>query len=414
MNWQKRHLENNPFYYDVKEFLTSVENKQIPTTDVIQKLYGSQMIDVVSDNIKTFLINHSADLGIPRKHFDSPLEIRTKRKELENDNLYYNIHSQIIKFELPPISQMKHLYAEYSTAVLNHFERCFDSRLIRKCGLSIAAHHNRVAAVVSKLRIDIEDPNKYTAISALHDSIEDLLSFTTDKKGVKYGIFRYQEFINEFIPEKIRSEICLLTNHYDLILEQLKNDFHYRDMAFTKLNIINELGNILKQNVNGLRHYYEKIIQLIENLKEETNLYRNIKWLCYQNYIREMAETAQRSNNYKVYIIKAIDLLDNCHGSDALDRDGKIKNILKLGIWAKQGYELSTTYSLVNNCVMELYEEALNHSEFLILNDLLQEESKLDFLMVALNAIIKLKSILFTDKSLTAAALIFEQSNGET
>ena len=405
MNLNKKHIEEDTLFAYSKEFLSAIINKQLPAVNVIEKLYGSHMSPVIIELLATFLDHYSSEFGTPRKHFDSPLEIRSRRCELETDISYNKIHADITSFCLPSIESLQPLYGEYSIHVYRHYEQCFDLQLIRKCGLSIAAHHNRVGAIVRKLNLETSNPFKYASIGAMHDTIEELLNFSIDENNLKYGINRYQEFVEELIPEKIRNEVYLLTNHYDLILKQIKNDFYHRELAFTKGNLISELENILKSNVSALRYYFEQLLSLIQYLELDTNFYVNIKWLCYQNYIREMAIAAKETSNYKIYIIKAVDLLDNCFASDALEQDGKIKNILKLGIWAKQGYELSTTHSLANNCVMEIYEEALHHSESIIIKNLLEDESKLDGLAVALNIILKLKSILFTDIPLSPKKL---------
>ena len=408
MNLGNTQLKTNPSYTFAEKFLEAIVNKQMPSRYIVNKLYGPDMSRIVSDVLNTFLVYYSTDFGKPRKHFDSPSEIISKRLELEDDIQHYNLHSRITCFDLPSIKILEPYYGEYSQAVQKHLEQCFKLLLLRKCGISIAAHHNRVGAIVRKLRLDNDEPCKYVTIAVLHDTIEELLNYSVDERNSKYGLMRYQDFIDQYIPENIVTEICLITNHYDLILAHIKNDFHSGDLAFNKPNLIKELDNLIKCNISGLHPYFEKLIYLVQDIQLGNDLYNSLKWICYQNYIREMAEAAIRTNNYRIYIVKAVDLLDNCHGSDALDLRGKIRNILKLGIWAKQGYELSTTHSVVNNCVMEIYEEALDYSEFIILKYLLEEESRLDCLAAALSNILKLKSILFTDKSLSTSELFFE------
>ncbi len=74
----------------------------------------------------------------------------------------------------------------------------------------------------------------------------------------------------------------------------------------------------------------------------------------------------------------------------------RIKNIIKIGIWAREGYGLKSTWLPLNNRVMEIQEDTLVHAEHFVIRDLLEPQSTQDFLMSALLKIKELESIFYT------------------
>ena len=77
--------------------------------------------------------------------------------------------------------------------------------------------------------------------------------------------------------------------------------------------------------------------------------------------------------------------------------EGRIRNIIKLGIWASQGYNLQSDWLPLNDFVMEVYEEALVHAEHLVIKDLFEPQSQQDFLVSALIKFEKLSPIFYSD-----------------
>lgn len=60
-----------------------------------------------------------------------------------------------------------------------------------------------------------------------------------------------------------------------------------------------------------------------------------------------------------------------------------------------KGSEIQSTWIPFNNRVKEVKEDALQSAEHLILSDLLQSDSSMDFMMSALQKIKKLEDVFF-------------------
>jgi hypothetical protein len=111
-----------------------------------------------------------------------------------------------------------------------------------------------------------------------------------------------------------------------------------------------------------------------------------------------MAVYTHSRGDYRTFEIKAIDLSDNGHGRDALAMSSRIKNLIKHQIYANYGVRLKSTWHGINNRVAELQEDALVHAEHLIISDLLQKQSYMDFAVSTMLKLLTLKSIFFTDR----------------
>ena len=99
--------------------------------------------------------------------------------------------------------------------------------------------------------------------------------------------------------------------------------------------------------------------------------------------------------DHRIFEIKGVDLSDNAHGKGSLSIDGRIRNINKNHMWAMKGSEIQSTWLPFNNRVDEVLEDALQAAEYLILSDLLQSDSSMDFMMSALQKIKKLEDVFF-------------------
>jgi hypothetical protein len=102
-----------------------------------------------------------------------------------------------------------------------------------------------------------------------------------------------------------------------------------------------------------------------------------------------------KNDDYRLFEIKGIDLSDNAHGKGSLSIDARIRNINKNILWAVIGERFNSTWKPFNDHLAEIREDALQSAQYIILNDLLQPHSSLDFMMSALLKIEKLKEVFY-------------------
>jgi len=393
-----QHLQKDQKYPDAISFLSSIIKGDLPSKTILANLYGAELVEIVYSFIKNFLQDKSYSKRTPRLHQSAPSEIDEQRTALETNSNFQAIQSKLLYNQLPDEGSFEPLYGEYSAAIRKVFGLFIQLGLIRLCGISATAHYNRVAGAVWGLKMDNENIHKYTAVAGLHDAIEDLLNILKDKKGRVYGIHRYDEFVEDFIPKELQEHVKLLTNNYDLILGHINQQFIKTDRSMTKKNLLNAIEVQHRRNSGELGLHFEKMHELLYNSDIKEDIYKNAKWRCYENlYIHDMAISTKEMNDYRTFQIKAVDLLDNAHGRDSLSMEGRIRNIIKLGIWASQGYNLQSDWLPLNDFVMEVYEEALVHAEHLVIKDLFEPQSQQDFLVSALIKFEKLSPIFYSD-----------------
>ena len=161
-------------------------------------------------------------------------------------------------------------------------------------------------------------------------------------------------------------------------------------------NILHILEKLVKQKLEDLNIYVEKMLRLLSNKIIEENILENAKWECYKNlYLSGIAESSKELNDFRLFEIKGIDLSDNAHGKEALSVEAKIRNTNKNVLWGILGYSMQSSWAPLNNHIQEIIEDALLSAEVIILNDLLQKQSSQDFVMSALYKINKLEPIFY-------------------
>ncbi|MGA9115272.1 MAG: hypothetical protein WB626_00690, partial [Bacteroidota bacterium] len=257
-------------------------------------------------------------------------------------------------------------------------------------------HLNRVGAVVGAFRMEEGGGRKYSAIGALHDAVEDLLSVACDEEGRLYGLERYGDFIEEFLPAELHAPVLLLTNHYDLILQDIRSRLRRENRSLTGEELVSSLAAGLPGASPALNGYMSRMADLLAGEPLGPDPYEGAKWLCYRRlYVRDMARDALAARDFRTYEIKAVDLSDNANGRDALAMWGRIKNIVKMDIWAREGYALGSSWHPLNSRIMELEEDALVHAEHLVLRDFLESVSCQDFVMSGLLKIGRLSTVFY-------------------
>lgn len=391
-------LKLHPNYLSASEILNSILRSEIPDKKDLNKVFGNLATHITYNLEKHFEAFPVKTENI-RKHTAGPSVIAEARARLAMNEEYAALHSKILTNEIPGIDDIYPIYGEYSDTVQTITALYKTYRLKRKCEIPAAAHPSRVGGLVHTLGFDIPGSHKFCTIAFLHDCIEDLIRFEKRAHFDHYGLKGLGMFINDYIPEELQPNVRILTNHYSLILNYLNYLLTISDTQVNRKNLLKNLENLSSMDWS----LNEKVIKL-HTLLDENDLTEpvlvNAKWLCYKDlYISEMADDALAMSDFRTFEIKAIDLTDNAHGSGALSMTDRLRNIIKLGIWASQGYRLHTSWSPTNNFIEELFEYALNYSEHIVIKDFLQPGLKQDLFASALFKIEELKSVFYTDRS---------------
>ena len=389
-------LKNDPNYISAAEILEAILNRNIPSKKTLYNIYGN-LTSVIIKNLENHFERFPLENILLRKHHTDPAVITEAKKKLEKNLKYAKLHASILNDKIPVLSDLSPFYGEYSDTVQSILAIYMKHKLKRKCGIPAAAHPSRVGGLVYTLGFDNPGSHKYTAVAFLHDCIEDLLIFDKQGTGDHYGLKSMELFFDDYIPDELQPNIRLLTNHYNLILYYLNYLLTLGNASVNNNTLLKKIETLCSWDWS-LKEQVKKVYDLLcSNVLEEPAII-NAKWQCYNGlYIREMADNALKMSDFRTFEIKAIDLTDNAHGSAALSLPEKLRNIIKLGIWANQGYRLHLDWKPTNNYIEELFEEALVYSENIVIKDFLQPYSKQDFFVSALLKIEELKSIFYTE-----------------
>ena len=392
----KQEFKNNPKYIPAYGILRSILKREIPDNESLIEVFGNPA-PAIKDHIEKYYQEFPIDKINIREHTDCPSKISDARIKLEQNREYANLHSIILKEDIPGIEDVYPIYGEYSETVISILKMYTRHSLKRKCGIPAAAHLSRIGGIVHTLGFDKPGSAKFCTVAFLHDSIEDLISYEEHLPADHHGLKGLEKFIDKHIPKELQSHVALLTNQYSLILNYLNYLLTLSDKKSNKKNLI--------KSIDGLRYWdwslkskVEKLSDLLNSGELDEPVLGSANWQCYKYlYIKEMADDALAESDFRTFEIKAIDLSDNAHSRGALSMKEKLKNIIKLGIWANQGYKLHTNWKPMNNFVQELLEDALIYSENLIIKDFLEPVSKQDYFVSALHKIEKLRSIFYTE-----------------
>ncbi len=392
-------LMGNPKFPYAMELLESFKRRQVPEKNLLEKLYGSSKSDILQKQIALFFEENFKEKFTIRKHdAEAPVEIYNTRTNLENDVIYQKIHNGIIEGRVPELEDLRKFYGDFSSSVYNLYSEYVNYGMKRRCELPAPSHLNRVAGIAIKLNFNSDGGYKYGTIAALHDVIEDLFPVIKDEQGNNYDFAHYKDFVEKYIPEELREELKILSNHYDMILAYVVKYLRDNDRSITKYNILDILKWMIGKEQWELNKYIRKMIVLIE--KDESlndkEIIEDIKWKCYYElYLNGIANASKSMNNFRLFEIKGIDLLDNFHGKDVLSLDGRIRSIKKNVMWAKLGYSLSSSWIPLNNHIRECMEDAFVAAECVVLKDLMQEQSSIDFVMAALLKFKRLEDVFY-------------------
>jgi len=387
-------LEKSEKFYLAVEILECFKNRVPPDIVLFQRLYGYNKAETIYNIIKNyFFINPLSKYEIRKHDYEAPAEIYNARKELEEDKNYQNVHSTLLRGEIPGLNDLELLYGQYSKYIQIIFEKYNLLKLKRKCEVPAASHLNRVGGVAVKLNFNLKGCFEYGAVAAIHDAIEDLYPLVKDKSGKHYDFGRYKEFLDIYIPQNLQSNLKILTNHYNLIIAFVKRYLRENDKAINKKNINDALKHLMDKNYDEIGIYISQMYDILveDDFDNEKDIIEYIKSKSYNSlYLRGIMNSSMAESNFRLFEIKGVDLSDNSHGKEALSLDGRIRNINKIINWATLGYAMKSTWMPLNNHIRECMEDSFVAAEMIIIRDLMQPQSGMDFMMAALISFNKL------------------------
>jgi hypothetical protein len=389
-------LMKNRSYKYARELLDSLLKGEIPDEKILKKLYKNLYKKIIEITQKTI----TKPTSVIRQHDNAtPIMIADARLSIGKDKAYQNIQNSLLRYEVPDKKYLKKFFGEYSNNVSNAYKIFIEAKKLRKSGISMTCHHNRVACTSYKLIKDNPEAQRYAAIAALHDFIEDLMYSIKDDEGKRYTIENYQEFLDKFLPKELQEPIKLLTNHYDMILKYVDYHLDRRGKRFSKDNVLEFLKNLDYETYTQLKDFVRKIIDIVENSPytemSSKNYLEEIKWECYSKlYIPELVKISYNDKEHLLLLIKLVDLSDNNHGLDSMDIHSKIKNIRKSVMTADLISKLDGQ-NFLDAYVREIRENALIKAEFLVIKDLIHHEAVQDFFVDALLKIGLMKDVFY-------------------
>lgn len=386
--YERETLKQYNNFYNAMEILEYIKNRCVPSIGLLTRAYGQSKAVIIQEIFENYFdANFKPWLKVREHDYTAPEEVFNARTNLEEDENYQKIHASILYNIVPDIDDLRKFYGPYSESVKKIFEQYIYLQLKRKCNISSASHLNRVGGVAIELNFNAAGCFEYGAIAAMHDAIEDLLPLVRDGYRRKYDIENYKEFLDEYIPFVLQPFVKTLTNHYDLILGYTIRHLKEKDRFINISNIVEVLEMLQSKRLNEIEEYIAELHLVLLNTEfdEEQDLIEQIKWKCYKElYLKGIAEKSIKDNNYRIFEIKGIDLSDNFHGKDSLSVDGKIRSMNKNIIWGKLGYGFHSTWTPLNNHIRETIEEVFISAENLILRDLFEPQSTLDFITATL------------------------------
>lgn len=396
--FEMRKYREDDRYHLAEELLESIIKGIIPPDGLVRSLYGDSKTRVIRYNLEKFIGSRKESGFSLRAHnINAPTEISDTRSKIESDSNFQTIHSTILSGDVPPSSELSHFYHDYSTTVRCAFKLFSKHKLVRKCGVPTIAHANRVGTLSTAIGLnDDQATYKYSAVAALHDLIEDLLFTAKDKTGKTYGFENYQQFLDDFIPAEIQSEVKILTNHYDLIVKFVTSDLKKRNEYLSFQNILASIYKLIDNGPEQIKEYAAAAYNLLCEKVYETDILDAIRWECYKElYIEGIASASKDSKDYRLYEIKSFDLSDNGHGLGSLSNDSKIRNLIKQEIWVRKGYRLESDWEPINRRIMELMEDTLVYAKHLVIKDLLEPQFSQDYIVSALKKFEQMHAIFY-------------------
>lgn len=387
------------------DFIKSVLTKKYPYYDVLNDLFGTRTKHVLNA-IDWFWNDKEVVLGkeLRKKEDMVPREIAYARYKIEKDTLIDELDFYVHTQQKPPIDLMKIIYEEYAEKVIKVYDYYNEAGLIRESGIPASTHPHNLSITAYSMGFDVIGRTGLV----YHDVPEDLFVFLTKKYNMKNDLDAYDEFIQRFIPEKLTLHINAITNKYDTIIktleDKLKNvnvsiisagEGQLKGLKFNKKNVLEVLGTIKVKGV--LEKYVYRTSEIINELNDSEDFLERLKWACYRDYIKDIADICIENKNFLAFDMKGIDLHYNSVGREAVKMSSRIKNALKCMTWVNKGYEIHTNYLPLNNHIMEIADNTLTYAYDVVSRDLIKNIYVSSFLFRAFRNLKQLTPIFFND-----------------
>lgn len=391
MRYSDKHLElfQLPRYQAAFQLLQGFKERKVPDSGTFKDLYGSSIAKSLKRSLQSMFNNENYQfiVGKIRNHdMNAPQILAKTRKKVEEIRGYKKIDEKIVMWEIPDEKLFKNIYNINPEFIYSIFSQIIMDKENRDCGISNAAHWNRVGGVSKLLGFS---PEK----GASHDFLEDLLINT-------YGPAGYQQCIDLRIPLSYQSFLKKLTNHYDMMIKSIKSDEKSMGRSLRKSNLMKGLENFAQNNeLEPFSDYAGKAIGLLEAdlFKEDEDIYRESRSLCYKVlYIQQIVNSSRNQIRDIDAIYKTIDLSDNGHATQDLKKVKEIDNINKCAIFGDKVISQINDDAAIE-FARELREDALVKAEYLMIDKLLKTESRRHFLASALLEFIKLKEVFYVN-----------------
>jgi len=377
-------VRRDPKYSVAEYFLELMLEKDsfesVNSQNVLKELF-SQLGIAGPDTIKKALSEYVyprylSEQGIARQIDDSIQDIFVARQDIQQNPKFLHVQNDILASKLPKMEDLGYFFGQFSNNALETIKRFQTPEFMRVCGIPMLAHWMRVGGTVKSIN-DFEPDNARRAFAAFkHDDVE---------TGVPIvGLENYLMYVSEYIPEAISKEVILLTNHYDIYLNYIKDDFKAKNLDPTRKMVINALTKLKKNHKHRLGYVDKMIVYLraYPDIASESriNVIDQVKKYFYEKeYLPELAKYATNNNQLFIVEDKMVDLLDNDNGGKKIPLGKYVNNISKQWSMVEVAEALNSDYYLFNRKVAELKNNAIVKARHLIIEDLLEKDMTLDF-----------------------------------
>jgi len=388
-------------YYAAKELLSSLLQGTHPDKEVLSKIYGGQLVDLMYKNFYNYVNSDLFFKGDIRLHEPNPpKEISECRERILLDSYSAGIESDLhsAKSPIPSIERLEPAFGRFSSYVHENYKLLKEPSLKRKGTVYYVVHPNSVAFTVKELftpktpnsSVDMDNILISTTAGALHDSPEELVT----------DLSNYDRFMSTMIPRELQEPVRVLTNHYDMILESAKEYFFQRQASPNKKMLIKYLSRSGAQ-YKSLSYYTDRLAQFINETDSLYNnskggLLKDLKKPVYDNlYIIDFWDMSQKLNNYSHNEIKIIDLSDNSEAINHLNYESRGDSATKRQIFCDTGFSKDNLPPHVKIHLRELQDDALTDAETIVLQEIMYGR-QYNF-SSAVNALVKLYPVFFTN-----------------
>ncbi len=388
-------------YYVIRSILL----QKYPPIDALNTLFGKRTKHTINA-IEWFWKNDDLVLGENlRVKGRDPQEIFKARYAKEYDPIVDELDFYVHTQQKPPKDLMNIIFDEFADSVTSVYGYYDEANLIRDSGLPASTHPHNAAMTGYAMGFDFVG----RASLAYHDVPEDLFVFLANKFNLEKGIKGYDIFMEKMIPYKLRMNVDAITNKYDLIIstieDKLKNNIvedssgrsEIKGLTFNKKNSLEVLESLFNNDAGSLAKYVGRTYSIAYNLEDGDFFRERLKWACYRDYVKDIADICVSNNDFLAFDMKGIDLYYNGIGRDVVKRWNRNKNALKAMTWVNKGYEIHTNYAPLNNHIMEVAENTLRYSYDSVAKDFIKSIFVSSFTFRALTNLKQLTPVFFTD-----------------